>query len=175
VFNVRATICYALVVVGALMAGVSYAQVDTHPLTKAGGMVYFWADNYSLSLEREKAFAKAPAFTHGLRLDYDGINHNLVPGYQFKVYPFHNISKIPYRGFFAGAAPCFFVKLNYEGSIGPGLGTLLGYQWRIGSKSTLSVETDWVYMNNLEESVAPVGWNFYFLGFVKFGYQFGKK
>src|SRR5690349_19963225 len=82
------------------------AQVDTSPIMKGGGMIYFWSDGYALSFEREKVFVSAQAFSHGLRLDFDGGVNNLTPGYQFKFYPFHFISKKPYKGFYLGGAPC---------------------------------------------------------------------
>jgi hypothetical protein len=164
---------WTLVALGLLVAFSCRAQLDIQPLTKVGAFIYPGSYWVQIGFEREKVFTKKPRFTHGLRVDYESLNHNLIPGYQLKVYPFYNKSRVPYKGFFLGADACFFLKTNAEGLVGPGSGFLLGYQWRIGSRSALSFETNSIFMHNYGEGRVD-GIYFWGLTFLKFGYQIGK-
>ncbi len=149
--------------VAILISFYSFSQSDNRSLTKGGGYLNFnhpsGFSGFFFSLENERAFKTNSFLTHGPRLDYNrakrsysfpGIE-NLVLGYELKFYPFHYIKHKPYQGIFIGVYPCYFTPINQVYKYGPGLGSLMGYQYVFKDKISLSFEASVIYMQNVNE------------------------
>lgn len=182
---------YILVFLVIILASIdSFSQIDNRSINKIGGFPVL-ADGkltgYFFSLDRESIFKNKRSFTHGPRLNYDtdGMDlrkrfpgmENLVIGYQFKFYPFHYIKQKPYQGIFIGIYPCYFTPINELYKNGPGLGSLLGYQYVFKDKISLSFEASVIYMQNVNKTT-PYSTNsqdryFYITPSVKIGFKLG--
>lgn len=159
---------------------------NERPLTKMGGYLYLYRfskySGYSLNFERENVFRQNSAFTHGPRLDYSNAkpspqtffpgSENLILGYEVKVYPFYSRNKRSYKGLFLGINPCYFVNVKRRFKYGPGLGSLIGYQFWIKNKFSLSGEGMLIYMQNTNPRTTrqnPQDRYFYIFANVKLG------
>ena len=182
---------YILVFLVIVLASIdSFSQSDNRSINKIGGFPVLAEGKltgYFFSLDRESIFKNKRSFTHGPRLDYDrdGIDlrkrfpgmENLVIGYQFKFYPFHYIKQKAYQGTFIGVYPCYFTPINELYKNGPGLGSLLGYQYLFKDKISLSFEASVIYMQNVNE-ITPYRTNsqdryFYITPSIKIGFKLG--
>jgi hypothetical protein len=154
-----------------------------NPLVKAGGFINFipGAPLYSLNFEIEKSFRKVNSLTSGLRLDYinpKNLDKTFFIGYNFKFYPLYQRKKIPYRGVYLGIEPLYLIRIPDDpvSRYGPGIGYIAGYQHIIKDKIYLSIESDFMFVQNLNKrSIVGRGYHhpseryFYFLSCIKVG------
>lgn len=153
---------------------------------KGGGFIFYSKGGYTgytLNAETERAFNDIYRFTHGLRIDYDwgkpnpeklfpGVE-NLIFGYDFKFYPFKRKASKPYQGVFLGLNPCYFYNINSKYKYGPGIGSILGYQYLLKDRFTLSSEFTMTYMQNINDYALQTNSQdryFYLFFNVKFGW-----
>ncbi|MBL7870288.1 MAG: hypothetical protein JNM78_01655 [Cyclobacteriaceae bacterium] len=183
-----------LLIIGFIACSILSSEIKgqniQRPLSKIGGYPIFsygHVSGFFFSLESERVFKTNNYFTHGPRLDYDkdgkdpkklfpGIE-NLVLGYQLKAYPFHFKNRKSYQGIFIGAYPCYFLPINKLYKNGPGLGSVIGYQYVLKDKISLSAETSMIYMQNVNETT-PYSTNskdryFYITPSFKIGFKLG--
>ena len=154
-------------------------------MIKGGGFVFYSKGDYTgftLNAETERALNHKYRFTSGLRIDYDwgkpkpekmfpGIE-NLIFGYDFKFYPFKRKTSKPYQGVFLGLNPCYFYNINTMYKYGPGVGSILGYQYLLKDRFTLSSEFTLTYMQNINDNALQTNSQdlyFYLFFNVKFG------
>ena len=159
-----------------------YCQIKPDPLLKIGGFIYINPNknNFypyvfignSLNIEYEKAFRKNQFLTYGLRLDYlyqkPIWSRNLYLGCELKFYPIFIKKNKPYQGLFMGINSFYIFKdqKNDFNKYGPGIGIILGWQFLIRNKISLSYEIIMNYYQNLNELSKKNPQNRYF-GFVE--------
>ena len=191
--------CYNVFLICSILLSLdSFSQNDYRPVTKIGGFVKFLhtsgVSGYYLNFERERAFKKNLSFSHGLRIDYTKSNpyysttatsarfsqglHYLSFGYQIKFYPFYFKSHKPHYGIFIGIDPCYFTPIDKRYINGPGLGSLIGYQYVFKNRIYVGLEGSIGYMLNVNRYALfqPSDTNGYFFQFgnIKIGKKFGK-
>jgi hypothetical protein len=149
-----------MTLLGVLLTADVFAQAKVDPLLKAGGFVYFYRGEYngfSANVEFEKAFTRSHFLTSGPRIDYinyPGNDNSLMLAYDLKFYPFYWKNRRPYQGMFIGVDLVYFLKNSdtYSSRYGPGIGSLIGYQYLIKDKVSLSIEGNVIYMHDLSET-----------------------
>lgn len=132
-------------------------QVDNSQLVKIGLFFYpieYRYNGFSIHLEMEKFFSKKKSFSTGPRVDFVNIKNGvpaLLLGYNLKLYPFFSRKKIQNKGFFISIAPVIKPKiLNvYYERYGPGVMSLLGYQFFLKDYISLSGECSWTYLRDI--------------------------
>jgi hypothetical protein len=171
------------------------AQDSPERLVKVGGFIYVDKGEYngfSVHMELERAFKRRQYLTSGPRLDYvkipdfGTIGENLFIGYHIKVYPFYFKHHVPFKGLFVGLEPLMLININEVdrngndlGRYGPGLGSLLGYQFTLRDKVSIGFEGCMNYVQNLNDNTNRFqGYNhesgryIYFYANVKIGKKF---
>jgi hypothetical protein len=187
-------LCFMLLLASLFSFTISIEAIcqESPPLViKGGGFVFYSKGDYTgytLNAETERAFNHTYRFTRGLRIDYDwgkpkpekmfpGIE-NLIFGYDFKFYPFKREASKTYQGVFLGLNPCYFYNINSKYKYGPGVGTILGYQYLLKDRFTLSSEFTMTYMQNINDNAVQTNSQdryFYLFFNVKFGVLFMRK
>jgi len=155
------------------------------PLLKAGGFIYASTSGYngfSFHLEFERTFKRLEYLTTAPRIDYVNINRypekNLFVGYEVKFYPLYWKFREAYRGISIGVEPLMLIKSEAVpyARYGPGLGSLIGYQYLFKDKISVGLEGSMIYLQNLNKDskqypgyVHPSERYFYFFACLKLG------